>query len=139
MKKLFGIQLLILFVYENICYTLWISYFNVRRWAAEGHGDFLEAGVKGQLPSVADPTEVISGQQVDLRGLHRLFYPFQNLQQWEENVKNAGVTDHLYCGKCTTGLFYRLVETQKGFETLVFVKGRCYSFLNMFNLPHTLM
>lgn len=63
--SIFGIPLTILYVYGNASHTLRVSYVNVRCWAAEGHSDFLEAGVKGYLPSVADPTEVISGQQVD--------------------------------------------------------------------------
>lgn len=55
-------------VYVCLCVltlTLWVSYLNLGCWATEGHSDFLEAGVKGHLPSVADPTEVISRQQVD--------------------------------------------------------------------------
>lgn len=46
--------------------TLRVSYLNVGRWAAEGHSDLLETGVKGQLPNVADAAGVISRQQVDL-------------------------------------------------------------------------
>lgn len=62
-------------------HTLRVFYLNVRRWATEGHSDFLEAGVKRHLPSVADPTEVICGQQVDLGRLHGLLHPFQDLQR----------------------------------------------------------
>lgn len=53
-------------MYGNTALTLWVYYLNVGCWAAEGHCDFLEAGVKGHLPGVADPAEVIRGQQVDL-------------------------------------------------------------------------
>lgn len=54
------------YMYGNFYHTLRVFYLNVRRWAAEGHSDFLEAGVKGHLPSVGGPAEVISGQQVNL-------------------------------------------------------------------------
>lgn len=48
-------------MYGHIYHTLSVYNLNVWCWATEGHGDFLEAGVKGHLPGVADPTEVISG------------------------------------------------------------------------------
>lgn len=64
--KPLGILLILLVIYGNGYRTLGVLYLDVRCWAAESHGDFLEAGVKGQLPSVADPAEMISGQQVDL-------------------------------------------------------------------------
>lgn len=35
------------FVDGSSSHTLWISYFNARCWATQGHSDFLEAGVKG--------------------------------------------------------------------------------------------
>lgn len=90
-----------LFVAGKSPHTLWISNFDVGRWAAQGHSDFLEAGVKGQLPSVADPAEVIGGQQVNLGRLHGLLHPLQNLQQG--NVKNAGITDRFCCRKLPVG------------------------------------
>lgn len=79
-------------MYSYTSHTLWVSYFNVRSGAAEGHSDFFEAGVKGHLPSVADPTEVISGQQVDLGRLHCLLHPFQNLHNGKkcEECRNHG-------------------------------------------------
>lgn len=45
-----------------------LGVYNLDVWcgATEGNSDFLETGVKGDLPGVADPNEVISGQQVDL-------------------------------------------------------------------------
>lgn len=55
-----------MFMYGNPYHTLGVRYLNVRCWATEGHSDFLQAGVKRHLPSVAGLTEVISGQQVDL-------------------------------------------------------------------------
>lgn len=76
-------------MYGNTSLTLWVYYLNVGCWATEGHSDFLEAGVKRHLPGVADPAEVICGQQVDLGWLHRLLHPFQNLQERKENMKNA--------------------------------------------------
>lgn len=85
----------------NSSHTLWISYFNVRCWATEGHSDFLEAGVKGQQPSVAHSAEVIGGQQVNLGRLHGLLHPLQDLQQ--RNVKNAGITDYFCCRKHPVG------------------------------------
>lgn len=85
----------------NSFLTLWIYYFNVRCRPTQGHSDFLEAGVKGQLPSVADPTGVVGGQQVNLGRLHGLLHPLQNLQHG--NVKNAGITDHFCCRKHPVG------------------------------------
>lgn len=78
--KIFNLRISFYDSVEIWYHTFWIFYLNVRCWAAEGHGDFLEAGVKGHLPSVADPTEVISGQQVDLGRLHGLLHPFKDLQ-----------------------------------------------------------
>lgn len=76
--------------------TLRVSYLNVGRRAAEGHGDLLETGVKGQLPNVADATGVISGQQVDLGGLHGFLHPLENLQRRQRNAENAGIMGHLH-------------------------------------------
>lgn len=67
--------------------TLGICYFDVWGWTAESNSDFFEAGVKGHLPCVADPSKVVCGQQVDLRGLHSLLHPLQDLEKWENNSK----------------------------------------------------
>ena len=93
-RSIFRFQTLSIYKH-NTCLTLWVFYFDVRCGATEGHGDLLEAGVKGHLPRVADPTEVISGQQVDFRRLHGLLHPFKDLRRWIKNVKNAGNTHHL--------------------------------------------
>lgn len=69
-------------------HTLWISYFNVGRWTAQGHSDFLQAGVKGQLPSVVDPSKVIGGQQVNLGRLHSLLHPLQDLPRKCKECRN---------------------------------------------------
>lgn len=74
-------------------HTLRVSDLNVGRWAAEGHGDLLETGVKGQLPSVADAAGVIGGQQVDLGRLHGFLHPLQDLQRRRENAEN-GIRNH---------------------------------------------
>lgn len=55
-----------LLIYGNIYFTLGVFYFDVRCWATQGHSDFLETGVKGHLPSIADSTEMIRRQQVNL-------------------------------------------------------------------------
>lgn len=86
-------------------HTLRVPDLNVGRWAAEGHSDLLETGVKGQLPSVADAAGVIGGQQVDFGRLHGFLHPLQNLQRRQENAENAGIMGHLHCGKRSLVLY----------------------------------
>lgn len=104
--------------------TLRVSYLNVGRWAAEGHSDLLQTGVKGQLPNVADAAGVISGQQVDLGRLHGFLHPFQNLQRRQRNAENAGIMAHLHYGNRSRVLDAADQEPDKNAGQRVWVKPR---------------
>lgn len=62
-------------------------YLDVWGWTTQGDCDLLQAGVKGDPPGVADWTVVVSGQQVDFRGLHCLLHPFKYLPK--EKIRNT--------------------------------------------------
>lgn len=50
-------------------HTQWVTDFDLGSWTAQGDGDLLQAGVKGNLPRVLALLLVVCGQQVHLGGL----------------------------------------------------------------------
>lgn len=64
---------------DDVVPTLRVADLDAWSWSTQGDCHLLQAGVKGDLPGVADWIVVVSGEQVYFRGLYCLLHPFQDL------------------------------------------------------------